>query len=178
MYGSPKYPLSYTATPDDEKALGMIQYFSDISSYFASTDAYRGFASWCVARWVVNKSGGTLAKGIRVLHYTNASYPPGVAVGGAAGADVVSAGYVCPFITASTVANGYGFWLITEGFTKVGYDGSANFSVGDNLSGAASGWVSEATENYTDPWIVGKAGEAKTSGSAGDLFQAFVKLPF
>lgn len=179
MFGSPKYPLHYTGVADDEKYLGSICYFANVSQYFASTDAYRSFAAWCIARWVINKSGGTLAKGIRVLTNTNASYPPGSAILGAAGADVVFAGFVCPFISNSTtVANGEGCWIITEGFTKVGYDGSANFAVGDKLSGAASGWCNEATENYTDPWIIGCAGEAKTSGTAGDLIQAFVKVPF
>lgn len=178
MFSTIKYPLEYTATPDDEKYLGSTCFFPNISQYFASTDAMRGFAAWCIARWVVNKSGGTLAKGLRVLHHNNATYVPGVAVAGAAGADVEFAGFVNPFMTATTVADGYGFWLITEGFTKVGYDGSANFAIRDNLSGAASGWCSEATENYTDPWIIGKALEAKTSGSAGDLISAFVKMPF
>lgn len=178
MYGTPKYPLSYTATPDDEKYLGSLQFFSDISSYFATTDAYYDFAPWCIARWVINKSGGTLAKGLRVLPSTDATYPPGCAVAGAAGADVAFMGFVCPFITSTTVANGAGFWLITEGFTKVGYNGSANFAVGDTLDGAASGWVAESGEVYTDPFIIGFAGEAKTSGSAGDLIQAYVKVPF
>lgn len=178
MLGTPKYPLHYTGAVDDAKYLGKECYFGNIAQYFASTDAYRACAAWCKARWVINKAGTTLAKGLRVLHKVDATYAPGIATSTAAGADVVFAGYVCPFITASTVADGEGYWLIVEGFTKVGYDGSANFAVSDNLSGAASGWVSEATENYTDPWILGKVGEAKTSGSAGDLIQAFVKMPF
>lgn len=178
MQGTPRYALSYSGSVEDEKYLGSEFYFNNISGYFASTDSYASFASWCKARFVINKSGGTLAKGVRVLHNTNATYAPGVAVAGVAGADVVFAGFVCPFISTTTVANGDGFWLITEGFTKVTYDGSANFAVGDNLSGAASGHCSEAVGDYTDPWIIGKAGVAKTSGSAGDLIQAFVKLPF
>lgn len=178
MFSPIKYPLHYTGAVDDAKYLGAQCYFANISQYFASTDVYRACAAWCVARWVINKAGTTVAKGLRVLHKVDATYAPGIATSTAAGADGVFAGWVNPFQTASTVADGEGYWLITDGFTKVGYDGSANFAVADNLSGAASGWVSEATENYTDPWILGKVGEAKTSGSAGDLICAFVKLPF
>jgi hypothetical protein len=178
MFGPAPKELSFCDTQFDEKLLGTKHYFPNIAEYFAASEAPRGFAPWCIGTFVINKSGGTLAKGIRVLHNNNATYCPGVAVGVAAGADVEFAGFVCPFISTTTVAADAGFWLITKGFTKVGYDGSANFAIRDNLSGAASGWVNEATENYTDPWIIGKALEAKTSGSAGDLIMALVNNPF
>lgn len=178
MQGTPRYELSFCDTQFDDKYLGSEFYFNDISDKFTSSEAPRSFAPWVRCRFVKNSSGGTLAKGLRVLHNNDATYGPGVAVAGAAGADVEFAGWVNPWISTTTVAANAGFWLVTRGWTQVGYDGSANFAIRDNLSGAASGWVSEATENYTDPWIIGKALEAISSGSAGDLFMALVFNPF
>jgi hypothetical protein len=135
-------------------------------------------SAWCEAVFVKNLSGGTLAKGLRVLPSTTAATPGLRGCLGAAGADVAFVGFVNPFLETSTVAIAAGFWLVIKGFTRVGYDGSATFSVGDTLSGAASGWVSESGETYEDPWCVGFACEAKTSGSAGDLIDAYVNNPF
>lgn len=179
MFATIKFGLHETPATFDANYLGATCFFPNISNYFASTDAMRSANAWCIARFVVNKAVATLAKGLRVLHNNDATYCPGIATAGAAGSNVSFAGFVCPFITASTVADGYGYWLILEGFTKVGYDGSASFGVRDDLSGAASGWVDKAVATYGDTgWVLGKALEAKTSGSAGDLISAFVKMPF
>jgi hypothetical protein len=131
------------------------------------------FACKCEAVFVLNKSGGTLAKGRRVLVSTDATYFPGVAVAGLGGVDVPFVGVVSPFIAGATVADGDGFWLITKGLTKIGYGtGTPNFAVGDKLATAANGCVTEWTD-YTDIFV-GYAGEAKTSGSEGDLMWAYL----
>lgn len=179
MFGTPKYRLGEIVTGGDDAYHGSVHHFSDIANKFPSTSVLFSGSAWCDAVFVKNKSGGTLAKGLRCLVNTNATYGPLRAVAGAAGADVPFAGFVNPFLEgATTVAADAGFWLIIKGFTRVGYDGSANFAVGDALSGAASGWVSESGGNYVDPWCVGFAWEAKTSGSAGDLIDAYVTVPF
>ena len=67
-----------------------------------------------------------------------------------------------------------GFSVVTKGVTQVGYDGSANFAIRDNLQGAASGWVSEWSD-YADLHL-GFIMEAKTSGDAGDLLWACVDV--
>lgn len=178
MFGTPRYPITYTGAVDDVKYLGRECYFDNLASYAASTDALFTYgAPWCKARWVINKSSGTLAKGVRVLHNNDASYVPGIAVAGVAGADVRFAGFVSPWIDQTTVADGEGFWLITEGFCEVTYDGSANLALRDYIAGAASGHCEEAAADYTE-YTIGCVVEAKTSGSAGDLFWAFVKLPW
>lgn len=178
MFGTPKYRLDQVVSGGDDGYHGSMHYFNDIGHYFPSTSAIRAGSAWCLGVFVQNKSNGTLAKGLRCLPSTDSTYGPMRGVLGAAGADVAFCGFVCPFIETTTVADDAGFWLIVKGFTRVGYDGSANFAVGDTLSGAASGWVSESVEDYTDPWTVGFAWEAKTSGSAGDLIDAYVNTPF
>lgn len=178
MFGTPKYRLNQVVSGSDASYEGQIHHFSDINRFFPSTSLLATGAAWCEAVFVKNLSGGTLAKGLRCLPSTTAATGPMRGVLGAAGADVAFCGFVCPFIETTTVAANAGFWLITRGFTRVGYDGSANFAVGDTLSGAASGWVSESGEDYEDPWCVGFAWEAKTSGSAGDLIDAYVTVPF
>jgi hypothetical protein len=143
-----------------------------VKDYTDANNPSAQFACKCEAVFVLNKSGGTLAKGLRVLPPTDATYFPGVSCAGAAGAELHHVGVVSPFIRTTTVANGDGFWLITRGLTKVGYNGSANFAVGDKLATAASGWVAEWTD-YTNIFV-GYIAEAKTSGSAGDLLWAYL----
>lgn len=176
MFGKPKYGLNRVVSGGDDLYHGTMCYFPDIGSYFPSTSVLRGGSTWCLAVFVKNKSGSTLAKGLRCLPSTDSTYVPYRGVLGAAGADVAFTGFVCPFIETTTVAANAGFWLVIGGFTRVGYNGSANIAVGDTLDGAASGWVAESGEVYTDPFIVGFACEAKSSGSAGDLIDAFVGM--
>ena len=178
MFGTPKYRIGEVVAGGDAAYHGSIHHFSDIGDRFPSTSIIRGGSAWCVGVFVNNLSGGTLAKGLRVLPSTTAATGPMRGVLGAAGADVAFCGWVNPFLETATVAIGASFWLSIKGFTRVGYDGSANFAVGDTLSGAASGWVSESGETYEDPWCVGFAWEAKSSGSAGDLIDAYVNCPF
>lgn len=135
----------------------------------------------CEAVLVINKSGGTLARGRRVLAHTNAVYGPGVAVGGLAGVgnSAPFAGVVNPFLAAATVAADASFWLIVRGVTKIGYDGSASLSVGDKLAPAANGCVKEYdydTEVLED--FCGYAASEITTGSEGDLFWAYLKSTF
>lgn len=172
MSASKIYDLRFTGTvAKEEDVIGHRATFH-VKDYTDSEHPTSKFACKCEAVFVLNKSGGTLAKGLRVLAHTNATYFPGVAVAGAAGADVAFAGAVSPFIRASTVADGYGFWLITRGLTKLGYDGAANLAVGDRLQTVASGWVKEWTA--TSEVFCGYAASAITSGSAGDLFWAYL----
>lgn len=130
------------------------------------------YATKCEAVFVLNKSSGTLAKGRRVLPSTTASYYPPVAVAGLGGAEVPFAGVVSPFIAGATVADGAGFWLIVKGLTYMGYDGSANFAIGDDLATAANGTIAEWSD-YTDIFV-GYSAAAKTSGSAGDLHLSYL----
>lgn len=178
MFGTPKYRLDQVVSGGDDSYHGTMHYFSDIGHYFPSTSVFHTGAAWCQAVFVKNKSGTTLAKGLRCLPSTDTTYIPLRGVLGAAGADVAFCGFVCPFIETTTVASNAGFWLVIKGMTRVGYNGSASFAVGDTLDGAASGWVAESGEVYTDPFIIGFAAEAKTSGSAGDLIDAYVNCPF
>lgn len=161
------------ATISDEYSLGQVRWFN-VGKYTTSeADRTLVKGAMCEAIYCSNQSGGTLAPGIRVLWDNDGTdYSPGFATGAAAGADVPFAGFVTPF--AGTIAAGAGFWLITKGVTQVGYDGSANFAVRDNLQGAASGWVSEWS-NYADLHL-GFILEAKTSGTAGDLLWAYVDV--
>jgi hypothetical protein len=178
MYGTPKYRLGEVVVGSDAGYVGTRHFFSDIGAKFPSTSVLQAGSAWCEAVFVKNLSGGTLAKGLRVLPSTTAATPGLRGCLGAAGADVAFVGFVNPFLETATVAINAGFWLITKGFTRVGYDGSATIAVGDTLSGAASGWVSESGETYEDPWCIGFACEVKTSGSAGDLIDAYVTCPF
>lgn len=130
------------------------------------------------AIWVQNKSGGTLAKGIRVGWNNGAdTLGPGRSVGAAVGDETRAAGVVSPWIKDTTVAANKGFWLIVKGPTKVGYDGSATIAIGSPLGGAATGWTKLHVE-VTDPELsfMGYALEAITSGAAGTLFWARVNF--
>lgn len=176
-YSSVKDFLFAGTVEDEASFLGMRKEFA----IPASASAPMTGSPKCEAVFVINKSGTTLARGRRVVAHTNATYSPGVAVAGLAGVGNSGpfAGVVCPFIEATTVADGYGFWLVTRGLTKVGYDGAANLAVGDKLAPAASGTFKEfdyETQLIED--FCGYAASAISSGSAGDLFWAYVKSVF
>lgn len=173
-YSAAQNFLTNRAVDDEGSFLGCRSTFSIPASV---TKPFTG-SPQCEAVYVINKSGGTLARGRRVVAHTNAVYCPGVAVAGLAGVGNSGpfAGVVNPFLASATVAADSGFWLITRGLTKIGYDGAATIAVGDKLAPAANGCVKEfdyETQLLED--FCGYAASAITSGSEGDLFWAYLK---
>lgn len=86
------------------------------------------------------------------------------------------AGVVSPFIPSAGVAQYETFMLVTKGPTKVQWDGSASFATkGLRMATAATGRVRLYDPENDDPFhMIGQNLATKTSGSAGDLFRAYV----
>lgn len=125
------------------------------------------------AIWVRNESGGALNPGAPVTWDTS-NLGPGLSIGGNAADDAKTVGVVDPYVSG-TVADDYYFWLIVKGPTKVRYDGSSSLTVGTEIKSAGSGNVSLytfATDDADSKF--GVTIEAKTSGTAGDLFRAVI----
>lgn len=173
---SKHYSLGKTAASgENEHLLGQVSIHKDVD--YASTERIKPELSAMnvVARWVKNESGGTLNPGESCTWDTGSTFGPGKAVGGEGAAGSVC-GFVDPYV--SSVANDQCFWLIEEGPTKVCYDGSASLAINDPLATAASGRVAEATLGTTETaYVIGRALEAKSAGSADDLFRAYVQKP-
>lgn len=167
MAFSKRHPLNWTGTVESDSMLGDRQSFN-VKDYATSQVAPpTQNSARCEAIFVLNKSGGTLAKGSLVLPSATASYEFPFAVAG-----VASTGYYCgavsPFIAASTVANGAGFWLIVSGLTMLPYSGSGTILRGSFLETAATG---RCTLRNTGVFC-GIAHDPISSGDAGTLFWA------
>lgn len=160
----------------DTTLLGTVFEFEDLN-YAASGPVLPRYSGEKVrAMLVINRSGGTLAAGKRLVWETSGEDGPGKAVSGLAGDDAECVGIVDSWIN-TTVADNETFLMIIDGPCKLSYDGSATISVGSTIGGTGSG-NTDVYVDGTDQVIayVGKALEAKTSGSAGDLYRARLKI--
>jgi len=161
--------LTWTGSIHSESELGQRHRFN-VKDFITSRLNPSSFNSaTCDAILVLNKSGGTLAKGHTVLPSTTASYGFPYAVQGVAGTAFM-AGVVSPWIPEATVANGEAFWLIVNGFTEIAHTGTGNVTIGARIELGASGRVTV----FGSGVVCGFAHEASNAPAAGTLFQAYI----
>lgn len=167
MAYSARHRLDWTGTIESDTQLGERHKFLVRDYATSQVSPPSVYSATCEAILVVNKSGGTLAKGSLVLPSATTSYefPFGTA-------GLASTGYYCgavsPWIAASTVANGAGFWLIIGGLTKLAYSGSGTVLIGSFLETAATGRATLRSSGT----LCGIAKEAINGSAAGTLFWA------
>ena len=162
-----RHGIDWTGTVESDSFLGERHKFN-VKDYITDrTNPTAKHSAVCDALFVLNKSGGTLARGSLVLPSDTSSYEFPFAVDGVAGTSFYC-GQVSPWIASPTVADGDGFWLIIRGLTKLLYSGSGTILRGSFLETAATG---RATL-YSSGVFCGHSAEAINGSAAGTMFWA------
>lgn len=170
------HPINRYGLEEDTAKLGGVYKFRDYDlSGVGDADKPLLSAMEIEAVLVVNNTGDVLTSGTAVKWDTGSTYGPRKAVSAKSGDGDIVNGIVPPYLPSGGIPDGDFFFLITKGPCLVQYDGSANIAISDKLSSAATGYLREfvpGTDEDTE--LAGVALAAKSSGSAGDTFRAFV----
>lgn len=126
---------------------------------------------------VKNVTNGVLLAGTAVKFDTGSTYGPFKAVSAKAGDDEEADGVVAPYIISTGVPINSNFILVVDGPALVQHDGAANVATaGLFLQTAAAGRVRLFVEGTDDEGSrFARSLAVKASGTAGDLFRAYVK---
>lgn len=122
------------------------------------------------ARYVLNDSGGTLAKGSGVVYKSGYTLKR---IGGNHSANGVCDGIVDPYLPAA-VADGAYFWIIEQG-PVLALAGSGGLAANNLLQTAASGTFVAGTLGTNS---VGHCGRAQAAITATELGRVVFKAPF